>query len=192
MAEIVSPDFFTQSPLDCAYALVGCSFRHRGAGGIIVETEAYLEEGDEACHTFTRPSARLFMEKSKPGTGYVYLNYGMYWLVNVLVKGPKGNGFVLLRALDPKWGVEAMRRRRGRDRLSDLCSGPGKLSMALGMDSRHHGIILTRHFGLADEKLEVQVGHRIGISRATELPWRFMAAGNGHVSGNRALRALSS
>ncbi len=181
----MSPAFFTQSPLACARQLIGCAFRHRGVGGIIVETEAYFEEGDEACHTFSRPSARTFVREGRAGTSYVYLNYGMYWLVNVLVKGTEGNGFVLLRALDPRWGVASMQERRGRERLVDLCSGPGKLSMALDMDERHHGIPLAGHFEASEDSLEVETGPRIGISRATSFPWRFTAAGSPHISGTR-------
>ena len=178
-------DFFTQAPVDCARKLIGCAFYHEQVGGIIVETEAYLAEGDEACHTFFKPSARAFVDQHPAGTGYVYLNYGMYWLVNVLIKGPQGHGFVLLRALDPRVGVEAMRERRGKERLTDLCSGPGKLSVALAIDGTHHGIPLTDHFRRNSNDLQVKASPRIGISRARSYPWRFMAAGNAHVSSHR-------
>ena len=181
-------------------AFAGCSdgraeFRWDGCSGIVVETEAYAEIGDEACHTFFRPSARRFVEEHPAGTAYVYLNYGMYWLTNVLVKNPLNGhrGFVLLRALQPVHGCDVMRERRGRDRLTDLCSGPGKLSMALGITGDHHGI------NLVDDETEsrgffrsipskngpqrgVLADRRIGISRSQELAWRFLADDNAHVS----------
>lgn len=175
--------FFTKSPIDCARELIGCQFRHGGVGGVIVETEAYLEHGDAACHTFSRPAARRFVEEKPVGTGYVYLNYGMHWLVNVLIKGRQGNGFVLLRALEPRWGIAVMKERRQRQALTDLCSGPGKLSVSLGMDGRHHGRSIARKFSEGGRNHHaVEAGPRIGISREQEAPWRFVAKGNRHLS----------
>jgi DNA-3-methyladenine glycosylase len=178
----LSPEFFTQGPVESAQALIGHAFRYRGVGGVIVETEAYLEEGDEACHTFFRPKARAFVRDADPGTGYVYLNYGMHWLVNVLCKGAQGNGFVLLRALEPRWGLSSMRRRRGREALTELCSGPGKLSVALGMDGRHHATPIASLFHQEEEPMPWVARPRIGISRAQDKPWRFLVPDNVHVS----------
>ena len=183
-------DFFRNHPVDCARALIGCTLRWDGCAGIIVETEAYCEHGDAACHTFTRPSARAFVAAHPPGSAYVYLNYGMHWLANVLVKSPSGNGFVLIRALEPSAGLDAMRRRRGGDKPDrQLCSGPAKLTQALGIDGQWHGRSLCRSArrGLLAQhgrtaSPELVSGPRIGISQATELPWRFHAAGNPHVS----------
>ena len=190
--------FFERDPVVCARELIGVEFRWGNCAGIVVETEAYAEKDDEACHTFFRPSAREFVEKHPAGTAYVYLNYGMYWLTNVLVKNPKtgDRGFVLLRALEPSHGIGQMRERRNRDRERDLCSGPGKLSMALGINGDHHGQSLTEATS-ADQtraergffprkaargKIAVKADRRIGISRSQELAWRFLAEGNPHVS----------
>jgi len=183
---ILPPDFFRRDPVVCARELIGMEFVWDGCGGIIVETEAYAETGDAACHTFFRPSARRFVSEAEPGTAYIYLNYGMYWLTNVLVKGGSVNGFVLIRALEPTIGIDLMRQRRGKDRLTDLCSGPGKLSAALGIGSGHHGTSLTgspdRGFLPRTTQIEVAADVRIGISSATDLPWRFLAAGSEYVS----------
>lgn len=191
--------FFETSPLECARALVGKEFRWGKAGGLVVETEAYSEIGDEACHTFSRPSARSFLDEHAAGAAYVYLNYGMYWLTNVLVSDPVGRerGFVLLRALQPLQGLQAMRRRRDRSEDRDLCSGPGKLSMALAIEGpKAHGLDLAdasdlrRGFfqpsKMAEEAFmdggQIVADGRIGISKAQDLPWRFCLAGSEHLS----------
>ena len=186
--------FFETSPVDCARALIGKEFRWGRSAGRVVETEAYSEIGDEACHTFFRPSARAFVEENRAGVAYVYLNYGMYWLTNVLVVGPGGGerGFVLLRALEPLRDMPAMRRRRDQLRDRDLCSGPGKLSMALGIDGpKAHGWDLAdpddlrRGFfqsaGQVDSERVVE-DRRIGISKAQDLMWRFCLEGSEHLS----------
>lgn len=185
---LLPDEFFTRHPVDCAVALLGCELRAGGCAGRIVETEAYCETGDEACHTFLRKSARAFVAANPPGTAYVYLNYGMHWLANVLVKGPPGNGFVLIRALEPTAGIPRMRRRRGVVPLTSLCSGPAKLTQALAMDGRHHGIPLCHHGKTGIHRMPgppadtVLADSRIGISRAVDLPWRFLIADNPHVS----------
>lgn len=183
--EEISPAFFERHPAECARDLIGAVFRWHGCSARIVETEAYAAEGDEACHTFFRPGARRFVAEHPPGTAYVYLNYGMHWLFNVLAKGPEMSGFVLFRALEPLEGIGTMVSRRGRPALFSLCSGPGKLTSALGIDGSVHGSTF-----LGEEKTgirrgrvgEVLAGPRIGISRAKELPWRFHESGNPHVS----------
>ena len=130
-------DFFRSDPLICARELIGARLNWGRCAGIIVETEAYCAVGDEAAHTFVRPSARTFVERHKAGTAYVYFNYGVHWMLNVLVKG-KQDGFVLFRALEPVSGLELMRRRRGVEEVRQLCSGPGKLTQALDITGRHH------------------------------------------------------
>lgn len=165
--------------------LIGSEFRWNGCVGRIVETEAYASEGDPACHTFFRPSARSFVAEKAPGTAYVYLNYGVHWLFNVLVKGRNGSGFVLFRALEPIAGQSVMRERRGRVRLEDLCSGPGRLTQSLGIDGEAHGLgFLGRaRTGIRlNPEAAVLSGARIGISRGGELPWRFGAADSSHLS----------
>lgn len=192
--EKLTRSFFERPPLICARELIGMTFRWKSCTGIVVETEAYAEHGDEACHTFVRPSARQFVAKNAAGTAYVYLNYGMYWLTNVLCKDPESGdcGFVLLRALDPSDGLVAMRKRRNRKLEKDLCSGPGKLSQALGIAGSDHGKNLTApvrrfrggFYETGDDSLfEVVADRRIGISKAQELEWRFLMAGNSCVSG---------
>lgn len=183
--------FFEQSPAACARALLGCLFEWDGCSGWVVEAEAYSEKDDAACHTVFRPSARSFVDAQPPGAAYVYFNYGVHWMTNVLVRdrATGERGFVLLRALEPCEGLDTMRQRRGRDSERELCSGPGKLSQALGITGEHHGMSFSlaggRGFlpkGRREPPGVLAAGPRIGISRAVELPWRFYLAGNPHVS----------
>lgn len=167
---------------------MGCSLSWGECKGIIVETEAYLATGDEACHTFSRPSTREFVARNMPGTAYVYLNYGMYWLFNVLVKGGQGgaeDGFVLIRAVEPTHGIEIMRERRGQHSLHALCSGPGKLTQAFGITGVDHGEDLCQGkvgFRRRGETVEVETDVRVGINRSAHLPWRFLMKGSSFVS----------
>ena len=143
-----------------------------------VETEAYLAENDEASHTFSRPSARSFVERNKAGACYIYFNYGVHWMLNVLVKGGPRNGLILIRALEPKRGIKLMKARRGVEDLRRLCSGPGKLTQALDINARHHEMDLCsdrRHCFLEREATNVEVvtDPRIGISRSKDFHWRF-------------------
>ena len=184
---MLSHSFFERDPLTCARELVGCGVVWGKCEGIIVETEAYSVNGDEACHTFARKGARHFVETHRAGAAYIYLNYGMYWLLNVLVKGGSEDGFVLIRALEPVAGVALMKRRRGcGGELRALCSGPGKLSVALGVRGKDHGIDLcadpARSFRERTQTVEVVADVRIGITKAVHLPWRFLAAGSPFVS----------
>ncbi|HUF62933.1 MAG TPA: DNA-3-methyladenine glycosylase [Verrucomicrobiales bacterium] len=174
--------FFERHPLSCARDLVGAVLTWDGCSGLVVETEAYAAQGDEACHTFTRPASRRFVAEHKPGDAYVYLNYGMYWLLNVLVKGGENEGFVLIRALQPLRGLRIMQARRGPKPARQLCSGPGRLSVALGIDRSHHGQPIFRRFRAPVHPLPVSASPRIGISRARDLHWRFTADENPHVS----------
>lgn len=182
-------DYFERDVLAVARDLIGVELVWQGCSGIIVETEAYAVEGDPACHTATRPSAREFVKSQAPGTAYVYFNYGMYWLFNLLVKGGERDGLILIRALDPRLGVAEMQQRRQRPKVTDLCSGPGKLALALGIGGIHHGAPMAgRHrlkgCGLrpGPESLEVLSDVRVGISQAADFPWRFLARDNPHVS----------
>jgi DNA-3-methyladenine glycosylase len=185
-------EFFERDPLACARELIGCELLWNGSAGVIVEVEAYAEEGDEACHTFQRPSARKFIAAHDPGAAYVYINYGVHWLLNVLVKG-RTSGFVLIRALEPTRGIREMERRRlARAKsplvfsLHALCSGPGKLTQSLDIDGRDHGRDLCAggRIGFlppaAPPAVETDV--RIGISKAAHLPWRVLARGSPFVS----------
>ena len=174
---MIQEDFFRRDPLTCAAGLIGATLVWGRCTGIIVETEAYFEKNDEAAHTFTRPSARAFIERNHAGAAYVYFNYGVHWMLNVLVKGGSANGFVLFRALQPVDGISLMRKRRGVHDAVKLCSGPGKLTQALNITGHHHEIDLcsdARHCFLPrPEKVEVVADERIGITRSAHLPWRF-------------------
>jgi DNA-3-methyladenine glycosylase len=183
--ERLTPEFFTADPVDCAKNLIGCHFVWKGCSGRIVETEAYHATGDEACHTWHRPSARAFMETHGAGDAYVYLNYGVHWLFNITVKGPSGDGFVLLRALEPVGEIAEMKRRRGDIPERMLMSGPGKMTQALGIAAADHGspFLNARDTGIhSGGPVEIVSGPRIGISKAAHLPWRFGEAGSRHLS----------
>lgn len=175
---MLGTDFFQRDPVTCARELLGAELRWNGCSGIVVETEAYAEHGDEACHTFSRKGARQFVEEHEAGAAYVYLNYGMYWLSNVLIKSEQGNGFVLIRALRPTLGLDEMSLRRKRERPEDLCSGPGKLSMALAICGAQHGSSFVESKSRAfyrtqSERGAVIADTRVGISKAVDRKWRF-------------------
>jgi DNA-3-methyladenine glycosylase len=179
--------FFERDPLVCAQELVGTELIWGRCSGIIVETEAYLTLNDEACHTFTRPSTRAFVERNAAGAVYIYFNYGVHWMLNLLVKGGPRTGLILIRALEPRRGLPAMKRRRGTDDIRRLCSGPGKLTQALEIDRRHHEMSIcaeSSHCLLprVDKNVRVTASPRIGISRSKDLPWRFTLAGSPYVS----------
>ncbi|MCA1660400.1 MAG: DNA-3-methyladenine glycosylase [Verrucomicrobiaceae bacterium] len=179
--------FFQRDPLACARDLVGTVLMWGKCSGIVVEAEAYLTENDKACHTFNRPSTRAFVERNRPGAAYIYLNYGVHWMLNVLVKGAPKTGLILIRALEPRGGITLMRKRRGVADARQLCSGPGKLTQALDITIRHHELDLCadeRHCFASRESEEVEVvaDERIGITRSAHLPWRFTLRGSKFVS----------
>ena len=181
----IGPEFFERDPVVCARELIGATMVWDSCEGRIVETEAYAAAGDPACHTFNRPSAREFVAQRPAGTAYIYLNYGVHWLFNLLVKGPKGAGFVLFRALEPTKGLDLMRARRPDRPDSRLCAGPGCLTRALGISGQDHGKPLLTEAGrglLHGPCPEIIADGRIGISRAKEFPWRFTAKGSRAVS----------
>lgn len=173
--------FFQTDPLTAARELLGWTLCFNGCEGIIIETEAYTSLNDEACHTWKRPSARVFVEKNPPGTAYVYLNYGVHWLFNILVRGatPVEDGFVLIRALKPSLGITLMKKRRSG--AQDLCGGPGKLTQAFGINAAYHGIDLFTTSDWSFKKdltnskpQKIMATPRIGISVAKERLWRFL------------------
>ncbi len=186
-------DFYAHPVLDVARELIGCTVAHAGAAGVIVETEAY-HESEPACHAFVGVTPRTKTLFGAPGRAYVYRSYGIHALLNAVCE-PEGVGAaVLIRALEPCAGVEAMRARRGLSAtapLEDLCSGPGKLTQALGVSLLENASSLSsgpvrigpRPVAWADPP--ILDGTRIGISRAVELRWRFCVAGNRHVSRPR-------
>jgi DNA-3-methyladenine glycosylase (3mg) len=185
-SRIIPVSFFERDPLICARELIGTELIWGNCSGVLVETEAYNAIDDEACHTFMRPSTRAFIEQNKAGAAYVYFNYGMHWMLNVLVKG-RENGFVLIRALEPRTGIERMKKRRKLDEVKRLCSGPGKLTQALDITDRHHEMDLCadpRHCFAqnAEATVKVVADQRIGITRSAHLPWRFTLHGSSFVS----------
>jgi DNA-3-methyladenine glycosylase len=179
-------EFFARPVAEVAPDLVGCMLTVDGVGGIIVETERYQQD-DPASHSFRGPRGRALVMFGPPGHLYVYRSYGIHWCVNVVCE-PEGRGAaVLIRALAPVHGIPTMRgRRRGvADRL--LCAGPGRLCEALAIDRRLDGADAlapqsrVRIHGRA-EPAEVVAGPRIGISTATDRPWRFGLAGSRYLS----------
>ncbi len=164
---------------DVARGLLGWTLLRDGVGGRIVEVEAYAP-GDPASHSFRGPTPRNGSMFGAPGTLYVYRSYGIHWCVNVACE-PKGTGAaVLLRALEPTEGLDAMRSRRGRRATRDLCSGPGKLAQALGITGADDGLTLDRPPFLLEPPgaaPEVTATPRVGITRATDLPWRYLILG---------------
>ncbi len=188
------PSFYERSATDVAPDLIGKLLVHDDGtlrAGRIVEVEAYRGDGDPAAHSRSGPTARNASVFGPPGRLYVYLIYGMHWCANA-VCAPAGVGdAVLVRALEPVHGVEHMVARRSRTRrrtgCRDLCSGPAKLTEALGIDGVHDGCDVTTAGGISicdDGRVpaEVTQATRIGISRGTELPWRFYDASSAHVS----------
>lgn len=183
---IIRATFFRRDPIRCARELVGAELIWGKCAGKIVETEAYLAEDDEACHTFSRRTARSFIEQNKAGAAYIYFSYGAHWMLNVLVKG-ETNGFVLIRAVEPLRGIELMKKRRKVDDERRLCSGPGKLTEAFDITDRHHKMNLCadpRHcFAYtSNEDVDVVADERIGITRSVHHPWRFTIRGSKSVS----------
>ncbi|HEX7610683.1 MAG TPA: DNA-3-methyladenine glycosylase [Solirubrobacteraceae bacterium] len=189
------PEFYARPVLEVARELIGCTVEHAGVAGVIVETEAY-HESEPACHAFVGVTPRTRTLFGPPGRAYVYRSYGIHALLNAVCEGEGVGAAVLIRALDPVSGLEAMRARRGPPggaaaRERELCSGPGKLTQALGVELAHNGgdlragpvRILARESGR--DAPPMRAGTRIGITRAVELPWRFCAAGNAHVSRPR-------
>jgi DNA-3-methyladenine glycosylase len=176
--------FFDRTVHEVARDLIGCTVAHGDTAGVIVETESYHAD-DEACHAFVGLTPRNEVLFGPPGHAYVYLSYGIHRMLNFVAE-PKGDAAaVLIRALEPVEGIDLMRARRGVDRVDELCSGPGKLTQALGIGLDLNGVSLERgpiRVLERDEDVEVVTGRRIGITKATELPWRFCAAGNRHVS----------
>jgi DNA-3-methyladenine glycosylase len=185
-SRIIRTTFFRRDPITCARELVGTELTWGKCSGTIVETEAYLAENDEASHTFSRPTARAFIERNKAGAAYVYFSYGSHWMLNVLVKGAS-NGFVLIRAVQPLRGIPLMKKRRGVEDERRLCSGPGKLTQAFDITDRHHEMNLCvdrRHCFAhsSDDDVDVVADQRIGITRSAQHPWRFTIRGSKYVS----------
>ncbi len=203
-------EFYERPVLEVAHDLIGCVLAHRGVSGVIVETEAY-HQSEPACHAFIGLTPRTSTLFGESGRAYVYRSYGIHAMLNAVCEAPGTGAAVLIRALAPLEGVQAMRARRPRGRTrprrpgnaasevrsppaSDdrrLCSGPGKLAQALDIElalnetSLISGpISIAEPYGgtYATAERRILQGPRIGISKAVDLPWRFCAAGDPNVS----------
>ena len=167
-----------------ARALIGATLLVDGVGGVIVETEAY-DQSDPASHTHMGPTARNAAMFGPSGHAYVYRSYGIHWCLNFTCR-PAGHGAgVLIRAIEPRTGLEQMQLRRGTSDPRLLCSGPGRLGQALGITMAHYGLPLDRppfFVAAPDAATESVVGPRIGISKAIDEPWRFGLLGSRFLS----------
>ncbi len=181
---IIRRRFFDRSVHDVAPDLIGATLMVGGAGGIIVELEAY-HHTDPASHSYGGPTERNAIMFGPPGFAYVYRSYGIHWCLNFVCEAEGSASAVLIRAIEPLAGIAAMRRRRGVPDLRALCSGPGKLCEAMGVTHKHNGLALDRPpFELRARagEPEIVVGPRIGISKAVDKPWRYGLKGSKFLS----------
>jgi DNA-3-methyladenine glycosylase len=184
-------EFFARSVHEVAPELIGCTLLVDGVGGRIVEVEAY-DPTDPASHSYGGETARNRAMFGPPGHAYVYRSYGVHWCVNLVCEGASA---ALVRALEPTHGLEEMASRRGLDDLRALCAGPGRVCQALGITREHDGLPLDEPpFVLLDGAGPVDViqGPRVGIARATELPWRYGLAGSRFLSRRLAPPPVSA
>jgi DNA-3-methyladenine glycosylase len=190
----MKPAFYDRPVLEVARDLIGCVVIHEGCSGVIVETEAY-HESEPACHAFVGLTERTRVLFGPPGRAYVYLSYGIHSCLNAVCERPGVGAAVLIRALEPVEGLELMRERRGLERVEDLCSGPGKLTQALGIELVDNGCDLARGPVVITERprewreVPIAASRRIGITKAAELEWRFSAVGSRYLSRPALSRA---
>jgi DNA-3-methyladenine glycosylase len=183
----LGPGFYSRSVHEVARDLVGCVVRHGATTGRIVETESYHMD-EPACHAYAGLTGRTRTLFGVPGHAYVYFSYGVHSLLNAVAEAEGTGAAVLIRALEPVEGIELMRARRGLDRTEELCSGPAKLTQALGIGLDLNGTslvdgpieVVAREPGAREPR--IVFGERIGITKAADLPWRFCDAGSRHVS----------
>ena len=187
--------FFDRPVLEVARALVGCVVTHEDTAGVIVETEAY-HQSEAACHAYVGVTPRTRVLFGPPGRAYVYFSYGMHWMLNAVCEPAGVGAAVLIRALEPVDGIDHMRERRGLEGMRQLCSGPGKLTQALGIGPEHNdtdllgGPVVFSDRPRAWRDVAIEVDVRVGITKAADLPWRFVAAGNRFLS--RPVRRLAA
>lgn len=190
--QILSPDFYQKDTIEVARSLLGAKLVHFSpaglTSGLIVETEAYLSRGDPACHAARGKTKRNAAMFGPPGRAYVYFIYGNHYCFNV-VTGREGVGeAVLIRALEPRDGLDLMQVRRGfGQKIRNLTNGPGKLCQAMGITGEHNGVSLQEYpffIAAADRVQDAAIGvsSRIGISRGQDKPWRFFVQGNPFLS----------
>jgi DNA-3-methyladenine glycosylase len=182
-------EFFARSVHEVAPDLIGCTLLVDGVGGPIVEVEAYDQE-DPASHGFRGETVRNRSMFGPPGHAYVYRSYGIHWCLNLVCEETGVAAAVLIRALEPDYGVDEMCARRNLDERRLLCSGPGRLCQALAVTGEHDGLTLDRapfELRARDGEPEIVTGPRVGITQAADLPWRYGLAGSPYLS--RAFRA---
>ncbi|MGH3079992.1 MAG: DNA-3-methyladenine glycosylase [Gaiellaceae bacterium] len=188
----IEREFFARSVHEVAPDLVGVTLLVDGVGGPIVEVEANDHE-DPAAHGYGGRTERNASMFGPPGHAYVYRSYGIHWCLNFVCEQESSASAVLIRALEPREGIETMRARRGLDDPRLLCAGPGRLCQALGITREHDSLALDRRpFQLVAraEEPEIAVGPRVGITKAVEQPWRYGLAGSRFLS--RSLRSAGS
>jgi DNA-3-methyladenine glycosylase len=185
----VEPAFYDRPVLQVARELLGCVVSHGECSGVIVETEAY-HDSEPACHAYVGLTPRTATLFGPPGRAYVYISYGVHALLNAVCEPAEVGAAVLIRALEPMTGLDLMAGRRGTavERERALCSGPGKLTQALGIGLALNGSDLTggpvviSAPGAGWERPAICAGRRIGITKAVDLPWRFCVAGSPYLS----------
>lgn len=184
MPKRLAKSFFSRSVHQVAPDLIGATLLFGGAGGRLVEVEAY-HHTDPAAHSYRGPTERNSVMFGPPGYAYVYRSYGIHWCLNFVCEQKGSASAVLIRALAPTTRLAAMRRRRGVAEPRLLCSGPGRLCEALGITGRHNGLALdSPPFELfaREDDVEIVAGPRIGITKAVEKPWRYGEKGSRFLS----------
>ena len=184
MRDALPPSFFARDVVTVARELIGVSLLVEGVGGTIVETEAY-DQRDPASHSFRGASARNAVMFGPPGRAYIYRSYGIHWCLNFVCEEEGAGAAVLIRALEPRSGIEAMAERRGIADARRLCAGPGRLTQALGVDIALNGVALDEPPFCLEKRhgtLETVSGPRIGITQGAETPWRFGLDGSPYLS----------
>ena len=183
---ILKRAFYDRPTVEVARDLLGKVLVHGPTAGLIVETEAYLGREDLAAHSARGITGRTRVIFGPPGHAYVYFIYGMYECLNLVCEPEGAPGCVLIRALEPVGGLDLMRRRRPAARkVEDLASGPGKLTLAMGITRLQNGTDVTRGALVVRQgmgRVEVKVTPRIGITQCADLPLRFLIPGNACVS----------
>jgi DNA-3-methyladenine glycosylase len=181
---MITTDFFARRVHDVAPDLIGVTLLVDGVGGPIVEVEAYDHE-DPAAHGYGGRTERNASMFGPPGHAYVYRSYGVHWCLNFVCEQEGSASAVLIRALEPRHGLDVMRARRGLDEPRLLCAGPGRLCQALGVTREHDGLPLDRppfELRAREEEPVIAVGARVGITRAADRPWRYGLSGSPFLS----------
>jgi DNA-3-methyladenine glycosylase len=190
----MKPAFYDRPVLEVSRDLIGCVLHRDGCSGVIVETEAY-HESEPASHAYIGLTERNRVLFGPPGCAYVYRSYGIHACVNAVCEPAGVGAAVLIRALEPLEGLELMRSRRRLERVEDLCSGPGKLTQALGIELVDNGcdlavgpVVITAR-PREWREVPIAASRRIGITKAAELEWRFCAVGSRCLSRPALARA---